>query len=191
MKFEKQLQTLLDLSPSHVQRHFACDCAERALMQAGVTDKRSWESVRLSRLFAEGGVTLQDLAGVRAMARLAARDAWCVWEERRDWRKGDAFWATWSAREAAQQHDTRAAWEAAHASRESAWDYERLNTVSREPSHKTRELIWKSQIAHLQSMIDALNHARSSLLSVISIRAVILKSILPRNAQAFEEILFE
>ena len=71
-------------------RLFACNCAERALKQerkAGrELDARSWEAIRVSRRFASGKATAEELAAARYAARYAAwaaaRDAACNAERR-------------------------------------------------------------------------------------------------------------
>lgn len=80
-----------------ILRLFAADCAERALSNAGVTDERSWNAVRVARLFALGEVTVGDLAA-----------AWAAW----------AADAVWAAADAAADAAGDAAWGAA---RDAAW----------------------------------------------------------------------
>jgi len=76
-----------------ILRSWACDCAERALKKANVKDEKSWDAIKVARLYNEGKATKEELA--------AARDA--------------AEEATWEAAGAA----ARAAGEAARAA---AWD---------------------------------------------------------------------
>ena len=70
-------------------RLFAADCAERALSVAGTTDERSWEAVRVARLFAERKASWGELAAAWAAAGDAAwtaareGDAWTAARERR------------------------------------------------------------------------------------------------------------
>ena len=86
---------------SRVLRLFACDCAERALKVAKVTDEHSWNEVKVSRDYANGKATDEELYVVwyaaraaaraaraaaraaRAAARAAARDAEIRWQKRR------------------------------------------------------------------------------------------------------------
>jgi len=60
-------------------REFACQVAERALREHGVTDPRSHEAIRVARLHAAGKATDAELAAASAAARdaasAAARDA--------------------------------------------------------------------------------------------------------------------
>lgn len=88
---EKKLHALIESAPAHIQRHFASDCAERALRRAKVKDKRLWGAIEVSRRFAEGKATPDELAAARsaagvaalAAARAAARDA--AGDEEREW----------------------------------------------------------------------------------------------------------
>jgi len=91
-------------------RAWACDCAERALKATGVTDKRSWNAIRVARLYNEGKATKEELAAARAAAsdaRAAASDAWA------------AAWAAAS--------DAWAAARAAASDAEIKWQKRRLN----------------------------------------------------------------
>jgi len=62
--------------PDKMLRLFACDCAERALTrerEAGrEPDVRSWEAVQVSRRFANGQATHEELSAARAAAASAA-----------------------------------------------------------------------------------------------------------------------
>ena len=62
-----------------VLRTFACDCAERAMTLCKVTDERSWNAIKVSRLYNEGKATKVELAA----ARDATWDAERVWQKRR------------------------------------------------------------------------------------------------------------
>jgi len=62
------------LSPED-QRLLAAAVAERALMAAGVTDSRSWEAIRVARLFAMGEATEAELDAAWAAADAAAAEA--------------------------------------------------------------------------------------------------------------------
>jgi len=55
-----------------VLRTWGCDCAERALKKAKVTDKRSWNAIKVARLFNDGKATPKELADARDDARDAA-----------------------------------------------------------------------------------------------------------------------
>jgi len=45
-----------------VLRTWACDCAERALRKTKVTDDRSWNAIKVARLFNEDKATKEDLS---------------------------------------------------------------------------------------------------------------------------------
>jgi hypothetical protein len=107
-------------------RLLSCDFAERALKRerrAGQEpDERSWNAIRVSRRYARGKATDEELAAARAAARAAAWDAACA----AAW---DAAWAAaWdAARAAAWDAACTAAWDAActaacAAARAAAWD---------------------------------------------------------------------
>jgi len=116
--------------PDKLLHGFACDCAERALLRernAGrEPDKRSWEAVRIKRLWIEGKITdeeWQKARAVRAAARIAAGAAAEV--AARAAARVTAWAATWTiAWEAARV----AAWAAAGAEGEAErkWQVERL-----------------------------------------------------------------
>ena len=55
--------------PAHTLHEFACRCAEGALRKAGVTDDRSWNAIRVKRLWIEGKATDTELAAARDAAR--------------------------------------------------------------------------------------------------------------------------
>ena len=57
------------------RRLFACDCAERALAVVDTPDPISVEAIRISRLYAAGDATDDQLAASWAAARAAARAA--------------------------------------------------------------------------------------------------------------------
>jgi hypothetical protein len=68
-------------------RLFACDCAERALIRerdAGrEPDPRSWAAIEVSRRYADGQATDDELAAARDAAWAAARDAERAWQRER------------------------------------------------------------------------------------------------------------
>ena len=109
MTIEEQLRTLIESAPAHIQRHFAADCAERALRRAKVKDKRLWKAVEVARRYAEGRAELSELADAKDAARAAAGSAARA-------AAGSAAWAT--AGSAAGSAAWDAAWNA-------AWDEER------------------------------------------------------------------
>jgi len=111
-----------------VLRAWACDCAERALKKAKVTDERSWKVIAIVRLYNEGKATRIELAAARdaawaaagAAAGDAARDAAsaAAWDAARA-TAGDA------ARDAA--YAAGAAAGAAASAAEIKWQKRRLN----------------------------------------------------------------
>ena len=94
-------------------RLFICDCAERALLgerdHGREPDERSWKAVTISRLFAQGKATVEELVA-------AEEAAWAV---------GAATWATWAAWAAARAA-ARAAGAAARAAGAAAREAEGL-----------------------------------------------------------------
>ncbi len=66
--------------PDHILHHFACDCAERSLLrerEAGrEPDSRSWEAIRIKRLWIEGKATEKKLDAARDSASAATCAAW-------------------------------------------------------------------------------------------------------------------
>ena len=82
-----------------VLRLWGCDCAERALQRANVTDKRSWDAIKVSRDYANGKATKDELSAARDAARAAAWDA--AWAAARD--------AAWAA-----ARDAEISWQKEH-----------------------------------------------------------------------------
>jgi hypothetical protein len=99
-------KVLAKVSGKKLLRLFACDCAEEALTLWKVTDKRSWDAIEVSRRYANGKATKEELAAAWDAARAAASDA-----------ASDAAWA--AARAAARAAASDAASDAARAA---AWD---------------------------------------------------------------------
>lgn len=60
MTLEEQLRTLIESAPAHIQRHFACDCAERVLKWKGVEDKRSVREIAMWRRYADTKENAED-----------------------------------------------------------------------------------------------------------------------------------
>lgn len=61
--------------PARTLHEFACRCAEEALRKAGVTDDRSWNAIRVKRLWMEGKATDAELYAAETAAWTAARTA--------------------------------------------------------------------------------------------------------------------
>lgn len=174
MNLEEQLRVLIDLAPPHIQRHFACDCAERALKMAKLEDKRSWLAVEVGRRYAEGEATDEELDAARDAAESAARSA--------RYAARSAWYAARSASYARSARSARSAWYATR----SAW-YVAWNAAGSAAEYAERQ--W--QLAHLQSMISNHNEARSSLLYILQQRAESIKPVFVQYARSLEERVFE
>jgi len=92
-----------------VLREWGCACAERALKKSGVTDERSWNAIKVTRLFSN-----KEWDAAWNAARTAARDA--AWTATRD-----------VARTAAWDVARTAAWAA-----EIKWQKRHLNRLIKE-----------------------------------------------------------
>ena len=66
-----------------VLRTWGCDCAERALKRAKVTDERSWNTIKVARLYNEGKASKKELRAAWSAARSAAESAEVRWQTRR------------------------------------------------------------------------------------------------------------
>ena len=60
---------------ARTSRLFACDCAERALAQAGANDERSKIAIQVARRFAQRQATIEELCTARLVADEAASRA--------------------------------------------------------------------------------------------------------------------
>lgn len=177
MNLEDQLQALIDSSPPHIQRHFACDCAQRALKAAKVKDKRPWRAIEVGSRYAEGAATSEELDAARDAAESAARSA--------RYAARSAWYAARSASYARSASSARSARSAWYATR-SAW-YVAWNAAGSAAEYAERQ--W--QLAHLQSMISNHNEARSSLLYILQQRAESIKPVFVQYARSLEERVFE
>ena len=78
-------------------RLFACDCANRAMRKYGNGDKRSLTAIKVTRAFAQGDCTRQELSAARAAASdaagAAARDAAraAAWDAEAGWQTTRLF----------------------------------------------------------------------------------------------------
>jgi len=101
---EDKLWLLLkeEIIPARTLHEFALWCAETALTRANATDERSWNALKVKRLWLDGKATDEELAAARDAAMYAAKyAAWAAaWDAARD--------AVWDA-----------AW---YAARYAAWD---------------------------------------------------------------------
>ena len=106
-------RTVISMRNVSAELHeFACLCAERALKQAKVTDRRCWNAIKTKRLWLKGKASDKELAAARAAAWDAAQAA--AWDA-----AGDAVWAAaWAA---ARDVAWDVAWDAAG---DAAWDAE-------------------------------------------------------------------
>ena len=149
--------------PEHILHHFACDCAERALLRERAAgrepDPRSWEAVRIKRRWVEGRATDQELGAARDAA--GAARAW-------------AAEAAWDA-----------AWDAA-----GAWAW---GAVRAEAGAAAGEAEESWQRAHLASLVAQYEAQRGSLLSLLVERSKQLPYQPQINLwrQEVEEMLYE
>jgi hypothetical protein len=126
---DDRLWLLIQLADNVTRRLFACDCAERALLRerdAGrEPDPRSWRAIEISRAYARGEATLEELAAAQAAAWAVARDAeWAAaWDVAQDAARDAAWAAAWAV---AQDVAPAIAWAAAlDAARDVAWAADR------------------------------------------------------------------
>ncbi len=163
--------------PEHILHHFACDCAERALLrerEAGrEPDACSWEAIRIKRLWVEGKATEEKLDAACADARDAARNA--TWDSVRNramaaarwaaryaaWNATDAAWDAANATDAAKS----AAWNAANAT-DAVWSAA-WNAVWSAAWNAAfdKEQSWQTEL--LCALIERYQDARASLLSLL------------------------
>ena len=131
-KYVARKRKLIDAQDAEkVLRAWGCDCAERALKKAKVKDERSWNAIKVARLYNEGKATKKELAASWAAAwdaaRAAARAA--AWDAARV-ASCDAAWA--AAWDAARDAAWDAAWDAARAA---AWDAARAAEIKWQKRH--------------------------------------------------------
>lgn len=101
--------------PARTLHEFACRCAEETLQKAGVTDDRSWNAIRVKRLWMDGKANDAELdaaesatwAAARNVARNAARRAaWAAaWVAARPTAKDVAWYAAWYATRVVAQEE--------------------------------------------------------------------------------------
>lgn len=102
-KYVPQTRKLVDCrNAEKVLRTWACDCAERALKRADVKDERSWNAIKIARLYNEGKVTKEELDAAKDAAVGAAVEA--------------AWAAEWAAAWAAAR-DAEVEWQRKHLNR--------------------------------------------------------------------------
>ncbi len=146
------------LNAEKVLRAWACDCAERALTAAKVADERSWNTIKVARLFNDGKATKEELAAASAAARAAAWAA--AWAAASDaaraaaWAAAsDAAWA--AASDAARAAARAAAWAAASAAAsDAAWA-----AASDAASDAARAAAWAAEIKWQKQHLDKLMQA--------------------------------
>ena len=82
-KYVAYKRTLIDArNAEKVLRTWGCDCAERPLKKAKVTDERSWNAIKVARLYNEGKAIIEELAAARAAAWDAAWAAEVKWQRK-------------------------------------------------------------------------------------------------------------
>ena len=75
-KYVSRKRKLLDArNAEKALRAWACDCAERALKKIKTEDKRSWNAIKVARLYNDGKVSKEELSAAQSAARSAARSA--------------------------------------------------------------------------------------------------------------------
>lgn len=177
MTLEEQLSVFIDFSPSHIQRHFACDCAERALLRFNLMDARLWNIAKISRLFAEGKATDKQLS--------------LGWEMAQSIILGipveDSVAAYYAVRNTAQI-------DAKFAARDTSWACSWGITIfterySDKDLARIQEIEW--QMEHMWSLLAAYDEARLLLLSALLSRAESIKPVFEQYAQSLEEKVFE
>ena len=109
---ERTVSWMQDISPT--LHEFACQVAEEALKEHGVTDERSWKAIEVKRLWLKGEATDKELADARSAAWSAAESAGYAAESAADAADAAAaaWFAAWSAADAAWSA-AEAAWSAA------------------------------------------------------------------------------
>ena len=108
---ERTVSWMQDISPT--LHEFACQVAEEALKEHGVTDERSWKAIEVKRLWLKGEATDEELKDAWAAADAAASAARSA--------AADAAWSAWfAARSAAWYAAEATAWYAAEAAARSA-----------------------------------------------------------------------
>ena len=112
---KRNVKVLWLADASEVLHIFACDVAEQALNDAGVTDERCRNAVEVKRRWIKGEATDKELKAAAVAAWTAVAVAWEAWTVA--WEAtGEAAWS------AAQAAAREAAWEAAQATAEAAWE---------------------------------------------------------------------
>ena len=143
-KYAAQHRTVLwSVEGKRLLRDAACDFSERALTrerEAGrEPDRRLWEAVEVSRRYARGAATREELIAARDAARAVARDAaWNIaWDACNAWAARDAARAAWNDRDAGN------AWAAAGAAdRDAARDAARAAWNARAATWAAVPLAW-------------------------------------------------
>ena len=139
-------------------RLIACDFAEK-VVHIGDYDPRIAEVIRVSRLFAQGQATKDELAAVRNAARNAARAAWnaadAAWNaadaaRNAAWAARDAAWAARDAADAARRAARDAAWAARDAAWNAAWAARR---AARDAAWAARDEMRQWQTKQLMALL--------------------------------------
>ena len=136
-QISRKRKLLVARNAEKVLRSWACDCAERALKKAKITEESSWNAITVARLYNEGKASIEQLAAARAAALYAAWAAAsdAAWDVARDVARATArIAARNAARDAAWAAARADAWAAARAAAwavardaEVTWQKRRLN----------------------------------------------------------------
>jgi hypothetical protein len=88
-------RALWQIDATKILHLFACQCAEKALKDAKVTDERCWKAIKVKRQWLKGNATDDELAAAGDAARSAARSA--VWDAEQAAARAAAWSAAWAA----------------------------------------------------------------------------------------------
>ena len=184
------LEELIEQANPSMQRLFACDCAERALLRERAEGREphrdSWEAVRVARMFAEGRATEGELLKAAEEAALSA--AWLAYSVGTVSYRATARAAQYAA-STEEKFALHAAENSAYQATEDSAYRSPLNRVEVSRIAKKAEEAW--QLQHLQSMLDALNPPRASLLFLFAQRQQRLSLAFLTRQSHLEEVLFD
>lgn len=126
-----RLAQRVDTWTERTARLLACDCADRALVRANVTDPKPLKVVRVARLYADGQATFAEMAAARAASRNTVRNAawYAAWYT--------AWW--YAACDAAQDAAGYAAWD-------TSWDGAAARAAARYAAGDTSRSVARAAI---------------------------------------------